>query len=98
MKQFTDLYWRLDATTRTQDKLAALVDYFTAAAPADAACAVGVLCGARQLRAVSTALLRLWAAEETGLPEWLVEDAYAHVGDLAETLALPSSGRVRVAA
>jgi DNA ligase 1 len=88
MKQFTDLYWRLDATTRTQDKLAALVDYFTAAAPADAACAVGVLCGARQLRAVSTALLRLWAAEETGLPEWLVEDAYAHVGDLAETLAL----------
>jgi DNA ligase-1 len=50
MKQFTNLYWRLDATTRTQDKLAALVDYFTAAAPADAACAVGVLCGARQLR------------------------------------------------
>jgi DNA ligase-1 len=88
MKQFTDLYWRLDATTRTQDKLAALVDYFTAVAPADAACAVGVLCGARQLRAVSTTFLRQWAAAETGYPEWLVEDAYAHVGDLAETLAL----------
>jgi DNA ligase-1 len=88
MKQFTDLYWRLDATSRTQDKLAALVAYFAAAAPADAACAVGVLCGARQLRAVSTTLLRQWVAEETGYPEWLVEDAYAHVGDLAETLAL----------
>jgi DNA ligase-1 len=88
MNQFTDLYWRLDATTRTQEKLAALVDYFAAAAPADAACAVSVLCGARQLRAVSTTLLRQWVAEETGLPEWLVEDAYAHVGDLAETLAL----------
>ncbi|MFM7135930.1 MAG: cisplatin damage response ATP-dependent DNA ligase, partial [Planctomycetota bacterium] len=88
MKQFTDLYWRLDATTRTQEKLAALVAYFSTAAPADAACAVGVLAGARQLRAVSTTLLRQWAAEETGLPEWLVEDAYAHVGDLAETLAL----------
>jgi DNA ligase-1 len=88
MQDFTDLYWRLDATTRTQEKLAALVDFFRAADPADAACAVGVLCGGRQLRAVSTTLLRQWAAEETGLPDWLVEDSYAHVGDLAETLAL----------
>jgi DNA ligase-1 len=88
MQDFTDLYWRLDATTRTHEKLAALVDFFRAAEPADAACAVGVLCGARQLRAVSTTLLRQWAAEETGLPAWLVEDSYAHVGDLAETLAL----------
>jgi DNA ligase-1 len=88
MKDFTDLYWRLDATTRTQEKLAALVDFFRAADSADAACAVGVLCGGRQLRAVSTTLLRRWVAEETGLPDWLVEDSYAHVGDLAETLAL----------
>jgi len=88
MHDFTDLYWRLDATTRTQEKLSALVDFFRAADPADAACAVGVLCGGRQLRAVSTTLLRQWAAEETGLPDWLVEDSYAHVGDLAETLAL----------
>jgi DNA ligase 1 len=88
MHDFTDLYWRLDATTRTQEKLAALVDFFRTAEPADAACALGVLCGARQLRAVSTTLLRQWAAEETGLPDWLVEDSYAHVGDLAETLAL----------
>ena len=72
MHDFTDLYWRLDATTRTQEKLAALVDFFRASDPADAACAVGVLCGARQLRAVSTTLLRQWAAEETGLPDWLV--------------------------
>ena len=88
MKDFTDLYWRLDATTRTQEKLAALADFFRAADPADAACAVRVLCGARQLRAVSAAQLRQWVGEETGLPAWLVEDCYAHVGDLAETLAL----------
>jgi len=88
VKLFTALYWRLDATTRTQEKLLALVDYFSAADPADAATAVQVLCGGRQLRAVSTTLLRRWAAEETGLPDWLVEECYAHVGDLAETLAL----------
>ena len=62
MKAFTDLYWRLDATTKTQEKVAALVDYFQAADHADAACAMGVLCGGRQLRAVSTTQLREWVA------------------------------------
>jgi len=88
MKRFTDLYWRLDATTSTNDKVEALRDYFAAAPPADAACALAVLSGERQLRAVSTKQLREWAAETTGLPHWLVEECYAHVGDLAETLAL----------
>ena len=88
MKAFTDLYWQLDATTKTQEKVAALVDYFQVADHADAACAIGVLCGGRQLRAVSTTQLREWVAAATGLPAWLVEECYAHVGDLAETLAL----------
>ncbi len=88
MKRFTDLYWRLDATTSTNDKVAALRDYFAAAPPDDAACALAVLSGARQLRSVSTSQLRSWAAEATGLPAWLIEECYAHVGDLAETLAL----------
>ncbi len=88
MKAFAELYWRLDATTKTSEKVAALVDYFSAADHADAACAVRVLSGARQLRAVSSTQLRQWVAEETGFPTWLVEESYAHVGDLAETLAL----------
>ena len=57
------------------------------APPEDAACGLRVLCGAKQLRAVSTRLLREWAAEFADLPLWLVEESYAHVGDLAETLA-----------
>ncbi len=88
MKAFTDLYWRLDATTKTQEKVASLAAYFRDADHADAACAVGILSGARQLRAVATSQLRQWVAEVTNLPTWLVEESYAHVGDLAETLAL----------
>jgi DNA ligase 1 len=88
MKRFTDLYWRLDATTSTTEKVTALRDYFAAAPPDDAACALAVLSGARQLRIVSTGQLRVWAAEVAGLPDWLVEESYAHVGDLAETIAL----------
>ena len=37
---------------------------------------------------MSTSLLRSWAAEAAGIPDWLVEECYAHVGDLAETLAI----------
>ncbi len=88
MRQFTDLYWRLDGTTSTNEKVAALRDYFAAAPPEDAAIALGVLSGGRQRRAVSLTLLRQWAAESAGLPAWLVEECYAHVGDLAETIAL----------
>jgi DNA ligase-1 len=94
MKRFTDLYWRLDATASTNEKVDALREYFAEASPEDAACAIEVLSGGRQLRAVSTTLLREWAAEAAGIPLWLVEECYAHVGDLAETLALvlPHSG------
>lgn len=88
MKRFTELYWRLDGTTSTTEKVAALRDYFAGAPPADAACALGVLSGGRQLRSISTAQLREWAAAATGHPAWLIEECYAHVGDLAETLAL----------
>jgi DNA ligase-1 len=88
MQRFTELYWRLDATSRTTEKIDALREYFASAPADDAACALAVLSGGRQLRAVSTTQLRAWAAEASDLPPWLVEECYAHVGDLAETLAL----------
>ncbi|MFM8378716.1 MAG: ATP-dependent DNA ligase, partial [Planctomycetia bacterium] len=88
MRDFTSLYWRLDATTSTTEKLAAIRDYFSTAPAADAACALHLLSGGKQSRAVSTTLLREWAAEAAGIPLWLLEECYAQVGDLAETLAL----------
>jgi DNA ligase-1 len=88
MNHFTDLYWRLDGTTSTTEKVAALRHYFATARPDDAACALGVLSGGRQLRSISTPQLREWAAAATGHPAWLIDECYAHVGDLAETLAL----------
>ena len=88
MKRFSDLYWKLDGTTSTNQKIEALKEYFVSAPPEDAACGLRVLCGAKQLRAVSTRSLREWAAEFAEIPLWLVEESYAHVGDLAETLAL----------
>ena len=92
MRRFAALYERLDRSTGTGDKRAALVDYFRDAPPHDAAWALWLLAGGKvggaRARIASTGELRAWIAEETGNPDWLVEASHHAVGDLAETLAL----------
>ena len=88
MKAFADLYSKLDATTSSNAKLAALRDYFLLASPADAAWAVYFLSGGRPRQLVPTKLLRELTLAVSGLPEWLFEESYHAVGDLAETMAL----------
>ncbi|HET6879478.1 MAG TPA: ATP-dependent DNA ligase [Pirellulales bacterium] len=88
MKHFTALYYALDATTRTAEKVRALEGYFASAAPEDAAWALYFLTGRKVKRAINTRLLREWVAAKARLPLWLVEESYDTVGDLAETLAL----------
>ncbi len=98
MKDFADLFDRLDRTTGTNAKLAALADYFRQARPADAAWAVYFLTGRRLKRLVNTRELREWTAEASGLALWLIEESYEHVGDLAETMHLllpPASAEPR---
>src|SRR5205814_857995 len=88
MQRFTELYLALDSTTRTAEKVAALVRYFGQAEPADAAWVLFFLTGNRIKRLVPTGLLRDWIAETAELPLWLVEECYDAVGDLAEAVAL----------
>ncbi len=88
MKAFAALYDAIDATTSTQAKVAALVDYFRAAPAADAAWAVAFLVGRRPKRLVRAPDIRAWAAAEAQVPDWLFEASYSQVGDLAETIAL----------
>jgi DNA ligase-1 len=88
MKPFIELFTALDGTTATNAKVAALKAYFENADPRDAAWAVYFLTGQRLKRLVNTRELREWTAEHAGLPLWLVEESYEHVGDLAETMAL----------
>lgn len=85
---FTHLFQRLDRSTKTGEKLAALEDYFRSAEPADAAWALFHLIGRRLPRAVGSSDLRAWTSAAAGVAPWLVEESYAAVGDLAETLSL----------
>lgn len=88
MKAFAHLYTQLDETTSTNAKLAAMQAYFNSAAPADAAWAVYFLSGHKPRQVVPTRKLLLWAAETTGVPEWLAAESLDAVGDLAETVTL----------
>ena len=88
MKDFAALYRGLDASTSNLAKQAALQAYLRAAAPADAAWAVYFLAGGKPRQLVPTKLLRQFAREAAGLPEWLFDESYEAVGDLAETIAL----------
>ncbi|TCK44571.1 DNA ligase-1 [Paraburkholderia sp. BL8N3] len=95
MKRFAALYAALDATTSTKDKLEALSAYFSAAAPEDAAWASYFLAGGKPRQSVPTRTLTELARERAGLPEWLFDESYQAVGDLAETIAhiLPPAAR-----
>jgi DNA ligase-1 len=88
LKAFANLYTKLDATTSSNAKLAALQDYFTTSSPADAAWAVYFLSGGRPRQLVPTKLLRELTLQASALPEWLFEESYQAVGDLAETMTL----------
>ena len=87
MKHFAALFTELDSTTSTNAKVAALQAYFQVAPPEDAAWAVYFLSGGKPRQVVKTAALRALACEAAGIDDWLFEECYQAVGDLAETIA-----------
>jgi DNA ligase-1 len=87
MREFARLFAELDETTATNRKLDALKTYFSSAAPENAAWAVYFLAGGKPRQAVPVKLLRQYATDYAGLDDWLFDESYDAVGDLAETIA-----------
>jgi len=85
---FVRLFEQLDQTNSTNEKLDALEAYFRAACDTDRLWAYALMAGKMPKRTVKTSLLRIWAAEFSGIPNWLFEESYHTVGDLAETISL----------
>src|SRR3954470_5048376 len=88
MKRFARLFTAIDETNQTNEKVDAMVEYFREADPADAAWAVYFLGGGRPKRLIAIRRLADWAMAEAGIPDWLFEESYHSVGDLAETISL----------
>lgn len=89
MRQFAELVTLVGTSTKTNDKLDALVRYFSSEADEkDKVWVIALFSGRRPKRTVNTTQLASYAIEVAGLPFWLFEESYHTVGDLAETIAL----------
>ncbi|MFM7550422.1 MAG: ATP-dependent DNA ligase [Cyanobacteriota bacterium] len=88
MRRFAVLYSVLDACGGSNARVAALVAFFAASEPGEAAWALHLLLGKQGRRLITGRRLREICLEGSRLPDWLFDDCYAHVGDSAETIAL----------
>lgn len=88
MQIFAELIHRLDQSTKTGDKLDSLAWFFEHASDSDSVWVIAIFSHRRPKRQVSTKQLRTWCQERAGIPDWLFEESYQAVGDLAETIAL----------
>lgn len=98
MKKFAQLIKSIDETNKTLQKVSALKQYFLEANEQDKVWAIALLSHRRPKRAVKMPLLRAWAAEFAEIPNWLFEETYHVVGDLAETIALLSNNSKQASA
>ncbi len=88
MLQFEKLYQKLDQTTKTTEKVEALVEFFHLCTDEDKIWIIALFTGRRPKRSIPLANLRKWAAEFAEIPQWLFDESYHTVGDLAETISL----------
>jgi DNA ligase-1 len=88
LQLFAELVTELSSSTKTNDKLQSLVDYFASAPDADKVWVIALFSGRRPRRAVNSRLMREWCLEIIDIPDWLFTECHATVGDFSETLAL----------
>jgi DNA ligase-1 len=69
-----------------------MVEYFAESSSADAAYAIYFLMGHKLKPTFPTRIIRLAAARSAQIPDWLFEETYQWVGDLAETAASMARG------
>src|SRR5690606_1019495 len=67
---------------------AALASYLADSDDRNSLYAIALLIGNRPRRPVKTKDLKEWAAAAAGIPDWLFDESYHIVGDLAEAIAL----------
>lgn len=92
---FASLITQLSLTTRTNDKLQSLVNFFALAKDHDKVWTIAIFSGRRPRRIVNSTLLQKWCCEIMKIPLWLFEESYHSVGDLAETISLILPDNVR---
>ena len=97
MRRFAALIEELDSTNKTNEKVKILTNYFKSTPQKDSLWAIALLSHRRPPRPLNTTLMRIWASELAGIPDWLFEESYHIVGDLAETISLSVPQEIHLA-
>jgi DNA ligase-1 len=88
LETFSKLFHNIDETTSTLEKVRVLKTYFQEEDRKNSVWALYLLMGRARKRTVTSKVLRDYFLKLSGLPEWLVEECYFHVGDSAEAITL----------
>lgn len=88
LAMFAALVIKISSSTKTNDKLESLAEYFTLANDKDKVWVIAIFSGRRPKRIVSSTLLAEWCTALANIPSWLFLESYSTVGDLGETIAL----------
>ena len=88
MKNFAELYRRLDETTDINEKIHAFVSYLSSANSEDSIWAIYFLTGRKPKQIISIRKLKEWCVDLAKISGWLFGESYGVVGDLAETITL----------
>lgn len=88
MRNFAEMFAQLDQTNKTLDKGQVIKEYFSKAPEDDKIWTLYLFSGRKLKKHFNTTQLWNWATEYANLPEWLMEESYHSVGDMAETISL----------
>jgi DNA ligase-1 len=88
LQLFAELVTEVSSSTKTNDKLQSLVDYFATGPDEDKVWVIALFSGRRPRRSVNLKLMREWCIELAQIPDWLFTECHHTVGDFSETLAL----------
>ena len=88
MKLFSECINALARTRGQLEKQKLLENYFDQASDSDKLWALALLSGRKPKRTIRSTQLKNWSIEISQIPEWLFEESYQTVGDLAETISL----------
>lgn len=87
MRDFSELILLLKGASE-EEQCQHLQAYFSKACQEDIVWSLALLCQRRPKRILRAKLLRAWLCHASGFPDWLFEDSYQMVGDIAETISL----------
>jgi DNA ligase 1 len=87
MHSFAALYREIDGSTKTTVKANAIAAYLQSASADDAAWAIYLLSGNKIKQVMPSKQIRALVAAKASIPDWLLDETYTWIGDLAETLS-----------